>query len=50
MAVQDNDLFLVQRGNTPFRETSQNVSTYVTQEITATVMSCLRLHLLLSLV
>ena len=35
MAVQDNDLFLVQRGNTPFRETSQNVSTYVTQEITA---------------
>lgn len=35
MAVQDNDLFLVQRGTTPFRETSQNVSTYVTQEITA---------------
>ena len=35
MAVQDNDLFLVQRGTTPFRETSQNVQTYVTQEITA---------------
>ena len=31
MAVQDNDLFLVQR-STPFRETSQ-VSNYVTQEI-----------------
>ena len=35
MAVQDNDLFLVQRGTTPFRETSQNVQAYVTQEITA---------------
>ena len=35
MAVQDNDLFLVQRGNTPFRETASNVSDYVTQEITA---------------
>ena len=35
MAVQDNDLFLVQRGTTPFRETSQNVQTYVTQEIVA---------------
>ena len=35
MAVQDNDLFLVQRGTTPFRETASNVSTYVTQEITA---------------
>ena len=34
MAVQDNDLFLVQRGTTPFRETSQNVRAFVTQEIT----------------
>ena len=33
MAVQNDDLFLVQRGNTPFRETSQNVRTYVTTEI-----------------
>lgn len=33
MAVQNNDLFLVQRGTTPFRETSQNVSTFITNEI-----------------
>ena len=33
MAVQNDDLFLVQRGTTPFRETSQNVRTYVTNEI-----------------
>ena len=33
MAVNNDDLFLVQRGSTPFRETSQNVRTYVTNEI-----------------
>ena len=33
MAVNNDDLFLVQRGTTPFRETSQNVRTYVTNEI-----------------
>ena len=34
MAVQNDDLFLVQRGTTPFRETSQNVRNFVTTEIT----------------
>ena len=34
MAVNNDDLFLVQRGTTPFRETSQNVRNYVTTEIT----------------
>ena len=33
MAVQGNDLLLVQRGNTPFRETATNVSNFVTTEI-----------------
>lgn len=33
MAVQNTDLLLVQRGNVPFRETAQNISNFVTTEI-----------------
>ena len=33
MAVQNDDLFLVQRGTTPFRETSQNVRNFVATDI-----------------
>ena len=37
MAVQDTDLLLVQRGNTPFRSTAQDLSTKIRGDIEVTV-------------
>ena len=35
MAVQNDDLLLVQRANTPFRETTANLATFINGEITS---------------